>query len=53
VSGTNVGSSAEVNRRLREKIAQAEKGRSNLPAIAAVVGFKVLEIAISSLKAQP
>jgi hypothetical protein len=52
VSGVNAGSSAEVNRRLREKIAQTKKGRSNLPAIAAVVGFKALEVAISPLEAQ-
>jgi hypothetical protein len=49
VSGINMGSSSDVNRRLQEKIAQAGRGISNLPAIAAVVGFKVLEIAISPL----
>jgi hypothetical protein len=52
VSGINAGSSSDVNRRLREKIAQAESGRSNLPAIAAVVGFKVLEVAISPIGAR-
>ena len=49
VSGINAGTSSDVNRRLQEKIAQAAKGKSNLPAIAAVVGFKVLEVAISPL----
>jgi hypothetical protein len=49
VSGINAGSSSDVRRRLHEKIAQAAKGNSNLPAIAAVVGFKVLEVAISPL----
>lgn len=52
VSGVNAGSSSDVNRRLREKIAQAASGLSNLPAIAAVVGFKVLEVAVSPLEAQ-
>jgi hypothetical protein len=52
VSGISAGSSSDVNRRLREKIEQAANGHSNLPAIAAVVGFKVLEVAISLLEAQ-
>jgi len=47
VSGTSAGTSAEINRRLLEKIAQASRGESNLPAIASVVGFKALEVAIS------
>jgi hypothetical protein len=49
VSGISAGTSSDVIRRLQEKIAQAGKGKSNLPAIAAVVGFKVLEVAISPL----
>jgi hypothetical protein len=49
VSGTNAGATGDVKRRLREKVAQAARGQSNLPAIAAVVGFKVLEVAISPL----
>jgi hypothetical protein len=49
VSGISAGTSSDVNRRLQEKIAQAAKGKSNLPAIAAVVRFKVLEVAISPL----
>jgi hypothetical protein len=53
VSGTSAGPSAEVSRRLREKIAQAMKGDSNLPAIASVVGFKAREIAISDVVKQP
>ena len=52
VSGTSAGASKEITRRLLEKIAQAGRGQSNLPAIAAVVGFKALEIAISPLKEQ-
>jgi hypothetical protein len=49
VSGVNAGASAEIQRRLREKVAQAARGQSNLPAIAAVVGFKALEVAISPM----
>jgi hypothetical protein len=52
VSGINAGTSSDVNRRLKEKIAQATNGKSNLPAIAVVVGFKVLEVAISPLGVQ-
>jgi hypothetical protein len=49
VSGTSAGTSADISRRLLEKVAQAVRGESNLPAIASVVGFKALEIAISSV----
>jgi hypothetical protein len=49
VSGINAGASSDVKRRLREKLAQTARGASNLPAIAAVVGFKVLEVAISPI----
>jgi hypothetical protein len=52
VSGTSTGGSAEIIRRLHEKVAQAARGDSNLPAIASVVGFRALEIAISSLQGQ-
>jgi len=40
VSGTNSDKS-EVKRRLRVKLEQAKQGKSNLPALAAIVGFKV------------
>jgi hypothetical protein len=43
VSGINAGASSDIRRRLIEKVAQAARGQSNLPAMAAVVGFKVLE----------
>lgn len=49
VSGINAGTSADVQRRLAQKVAQAARGQSNLPAIAAVVGFKALEISISPI----
>jgi hypothetical protein len=51
VSGISAGGSRDVNSRLSKKVAQAARGNSNLPAIAAVVGFKVLEVAISPLGA--
>jgi hypothetical protein len=41
VSGTSKGTSKEVNARLTIKINQARAGNSNLPAVAAVVGFAV------------
>jgi len=47
VSGLNAGSSSDVRRRLAEKLAQAARGQSNLPAIASVVGFRVLEVALA------
>src|SRR4029453_10462573 len=47
VSGTSAPNTSEINRRLRDKIAQAARGESNLPAIASVVGFQVLQVAIS------
>ncbi|MEE3719482.1 hypothetical protein V2H45_22310 [Tumidithrix elongata RA019] len=40
VSGTNLDKT-EVKRRLRIKIDQTERGNSNLPALVAIVGFKV------------
>jgi len=49
VSGTSNGTSSDVQRRLQEKVAQAARGASNLPALAAVVGFKVLEVAIAPI----
>ena len=52
VSGISGGGSTDINRRLGEKIAQAARGASNLPAMASVVGFKALEVAISSVVAQ-
>jgi hypothetical protein len=49
VSGTDLDI-GHVVRRLREKKAQAQSGNSNLPAIAAVVGFKVRLIAIETVE---
>lgn len=39
VSGVGKGTSKEVQARLTRKISQAKAGNSNLPAVAAVVGF--------------
>lgn len=49
VSGTSAGTSTDINRCLQEKVAQALRGKSNLPAMASVVGFKALEVVISSV----
>lgn len=49
VSGVSAGSEAVVQARLRQKLAQTLKGKSNLPALAAVVGFKERLIAIAKL----
>lgn len=46
VSGTDSGNRTKVEARLKEKIDQALHGNSNLPALAAVVGFKEKLIAI-------
>lgn len=40
VSGTDKGEISSMRGRLSEKVAQAKAGQSNLPAIAAVVGFR-------------
>lgn len=48
VSGTHLDRS-EVKRRLRMKLFQAKRGRSNLPAIAAIVGFGVRLVLIESV----
>jgi hypothetical protein len=49
VSGTSAGTSSDIQRRLEAKVMQAAHGVSNLPPIAAVVGFKVLEVVISPM----
>ena len=49
VSGTNLDN-YEIRRRLRNKVSQAEKGSSSLPAIAAVVGFGAKLIVMESVK---
>ena len=49
VSGTDKDY-AEVKKRLAEKILQARSGKSNLPAITAIVGFKVKLIYIKKVE---
>jgi len=49
VSGVNAGAASDIKRRVREKLSQASRGASNLPAMAAVIGFKALEIVIAPL----
>jgi hypothetical protein len=44
VSGTDEGGETIILGRLRQKLNQARKGNSNLPAIASVVGFAALQI---------
>lgn len=49
VSGIDAGGQAAVNTRLKQKVDQTRRGASNLPAIASVVGFKELAIAIQKV----
>jgi hypothetical protein len=44
VSGTDAGGQSVIDTRLRQKLEQARKGNSNLPAIASVVGFAALRV---------
>lgn len=49
VSGVDAGGQSIVNARLKQKVDQTRRGASNLPAIASVVGFKELAIAIQKV----
>jgi len=49
VSGVGAGNETIIRARLRQKLRQTEKGRSNLPALAAVVGFRERLIAIAHM----
>jgi len=49
VSGSDRGSRSQIRRRLTEKIKQAVKGLSNLPALAAVVGFREALVMMSEV----
>jgi hypothetical protein len=53
VSGTDKGSDRDVEVRLLEKVSQARRGQSNLPALAGVVGFKAQKIAIQEVGTLP
>lgn len=50
VSGTDRGNDSAIETRLREKLRQAQRGSSNLPAIATVVGFAALKIATADVE---
>jgi hypothetical protein len=50
VSGVDAGGWSAINARLQQKIQQARKGASNLPAIASVVGFKESVVAIKQVR---
>lgn len=50
VSGIDEGSPASVKTRLRQKLEQTARGRSSLPAIAAVVAFSSAQVAIADAK---
>ncbi len=52
VSGTDTGTSATIMRRLREKLEQAGRGKSNLPAMAGVVGFEACLIVLERVEQQ-
>jgi hypothetical protein len=47
VSGVDRGDAGEVATRLRRKVKQAKDGKSDLPAMACVVGFKARRIAMA------
>jgi len=49
ISGVSGGTQAAVSERLRNKLAQAARGDSNLPAMAGVVGFRAQHIAMARL----
>lgn len=49
VSGVDAGDASAVRARLRQKLRQTEQGRSNLPALAAVIGFREKLIAIAHM----
>jgi hypothetical protein len=49
VSRTGSSKESEVNSRLGIKMKQARKGKSNLPAIAAIIGFQVQLILVQTV----
>ncbi len=50
ISGLDTGNKSSVKARLRQKVAQTKKGQSNVPAIAAVVGFRECSILIERVE---
>lgn len=53
ISGVDSGSESTVAKRLRDKLAQAAAGNSDLPAIASVVGFRTKLIVLADLEIGP
>lgn len=51
VSGVDRGAESTVNRRLKEKLAQASAGKSDLPAMAGAVGFESKLIRLADCEA--
>lgn len=49
VSGVDAGGQSAIKARLIKKVAQTQRGTSNLPAIASVVGFRELTVAIQKV----
>jgi hypothetical protein len=50
ISGVDAGDEAVLRRRLEAKVNQAREGRSNLPALASVVGYKSLQIHLAEVR---
>jgi hypothetical protein len=50
VSGVDAGDATALRRRLESKVTQAREGRSNLPALASVVGFKAMQIYLAEVR---
>lgn len=53
VSGTSAGDPSIVKSRVNAKVEQAKAGNSNLPAIAAVIGFRAKLIVIETVSDKP
>lgn len=52
VSGLDKGSKSDVSRRLAQKVEQARRGASDLPAVATVIGFKERLLLIEKVSAE-
>jgi hypothetical protein len=50
VSGVGSGDDREVRKRLREKVAQAQRGDSSLPALAGVIGFSARLLMVQDVR---
>jgi hypothetical protein len=49
ISGLDAGTKSDISTRLQQKIKQTQRGNSNLPAIASVVGFKEQTVLIKKV----